>query len=130
MKESDPRALVNQQIPRSFVELEAGIRKMVALRGNNQPPIMEEKEFCDVFSNYFDDVLEMKEAVRFLSLQGKHDIIIPNTAALMHPIPPGTLLHFDDHQLKMYYFLDPMWVAKLMAKVVQPHSPAKDGEFS
>ena len=40
----------------------------------------------------------------------------------------GTLLHFEDHQLKMYYFLDPQWMAKLMARVIQPNSPAIDGE--
>ena len=39
----------------------------------------------------------------------------------------GTLLHFDDYQLKMYYFLDPQWIAKLMAKAIQPNSPARDG---
>ena len=32
----------------------------------------------------------------------------------------GTLLHFEDHSLKNVYFLDPQWLAKLMADVIHP----------
>ena len=45
----------------------------------------------------------MNEAVYFLNLQ-------------------GTLLHFEDHGLKSVYFLDPQWLAKLMADVISPSS--------
>lgn len=46
----------------------------------------------------------------------------------------GTLLHFEDYGLKNIYFLDPQWLAKLMANVIQPasmeeNSPIKDGEL-
>ena len=33
---------------------------------------------------------------------------------------PGTLLHFEDHNLRNVYFLDPQWLAKLMADVIHP----------
>ena len=32
----------------------------------------------------------------------------------------GTLLHFDDYGLRNLYFLDPQWLAKLMAKLISP----------
>ena len=57
-------------------------------------------------------------------------IFLHNT---LHTI--GTLLHFDDHGLKHIYFLDPQWLAKLMANVIQPAaaeegSPIKNGKTS
>lgn len=30
------------------------------------------------------------------------------------------MLHFDDRELRTIYFLDPQWLAKLMAKVIKP----------
>ena len=71
MKEDDPRALLNQQIPHSFVQLQDSIRdELFTLRMKNQPPIMEEKEFSGKFLKFFNSVPEMEEAVRFLTLQG------------------------------------------------------------
>lgn len=35
-------------------------------------------------------------------------------------IPPGALLHYGDRDLNDVYFLDPQWLAKLMAKVIKP----------
>ena len=32
----------------------------------------------------------------------------------------GTLLHFNDYNLRSLYFLDPQWLAKLMAKLISP----------
>ena len=48
-------------------------------------------------------------------------------------IPKGTLLHFEDHGLKNIYFLDPQWLAKLMADVIRPAaveegSPIQNGQ--
>ena len=37
----------------------------------------------------------------------------------------GTLLHFEDHTLKCVYFLDPEWLAKLMADVIHPAAMGK-----
>ena len=34
--------------------------------------------------------------------------------------PTGTLLHFDDHTLRDVYFLDPQWLAKLLADIFHP----------
>ena len=47
--------------------------------------------------------------------------------------PAGTLLHFEDHGLKNIYFLDPQWLAKLMADVIRPAavqegSPIQNGQ--
>ena len=75
MKEGDPRALLNQQIPQSFADLQDAIRQeLVTLRVNNQPPIMEEKEFRSTFLKYFNGIAEMEEAVRFLTLQGMQEL--------------------------------------------------------
>ena len=46
----------------------------------------------------------------------------------------GTLLHFEDHGLKETYFLDPQWLAKLMASIIHPaaeqgKSQIKKGQF-
>lgn len=46
----------------------------------------------------------------------------------------GTLLHFKDFSLRKWYFLDPQWLAKLMAKVINhramdEESPFNDGMF-
>ena len=70
MKEDDPRALLNQQIPHSFVQLQDAIRDELLTLRKNQPPIMEEKEFRGKFLKLFNSVSEMEEAVRFLTLQG------------------------------------------------------------
>ena len=48
-------------------------------------------------------------------------------------LPAGTLLHFEDHGLKNIYFLDPQWLAKLMADVIRPAaveegSPIQNGQ--
>ena len=45
----------------------------------------------------------------------------------------GTILHFEDHGLKETYFLDPQWLAKLMASIIHPaagegKSPIKKGD--
>ena len=37
----------------------------------------------------------------------------------------GSLLHFDDTHLNDLYFLDPEWLAKFMAEVISPDSPAE-----
>ena len=49
------------------------------------------------------------------------------------PMHAGTLLHFEDHGLKNIYFLDPQWLAKLMADVIRPAavekgSPIQNGQ--
>ena len=46
----------------------------------------------------------------------------------------GTILHFEDHGLKETYFLDPQWLAKLMASIIRPaaeegKSPIKKGDL-
>lgn len=76
MEVDSPSALLNQQIPKSYINLDAAIkRKVVDLVKNNKPPFMAQKEFYYCFHTIFDNDEELEEAVRFLSLQG---IIIIN----------------------------------------------------
>ena len=39
----------------------------------------------------------------------------------------GTLLHYEDHNLKNDYFLDPQWLAKRMADIIQPEANFRNG---
>ena len=71
MKEDDPKALFSQQIPKSFLDLQQDIRKLlVDYNERNQPPIMEEDGFREAFRKNFEDDEEMAEAVYCLNLQG------------------------------------------------------------
>ena len=71
MGDDDPRALLNQQIPHSFVQLQDALKEeLLTLRMKNKSPIMEEKEFRDKFLKHFNGVSDMEEAVRFLTHQG------------------------------------------------------------
>ncbi len=40
----------------------------------------------------------------------------------------GTLLHYEDHSLHKMYFLDPQWLAKLMAEIIHPSASYIDGK--
>ena len=58
---------------------------------------------------------------------------LPRALQYMHHPHAGTLLHFEDHGLKNIYFLDPQWLAKLMADVIRPAaveegSPIQNGQ--
>ena len=71
MKEDDPKALFSQQIPKNFLDLQQNIRqKLVELREQNHPPILEEEDFRKAFRPNFEDDEEMAEAVYCLNLQG------------------------------------------------------------
>ena len=71
MSETDPKALFQQQIPKSFLDLQSRIREAVhACSRENQSPIMEENEFRREFGKLFDDEDELNEAVYCLNLQG------------------------------------------------------------
>jgi serine/threonine protein kinase len=113
-REDAPKCLFQIQIPRTFLNLQDKVRETVAsYRASDKIPIMEEEEFKENFKDLFDDEEEMNEAVFYLNLQ-------------------GTLLHFEDHGLKETYFLDPQWLAKLMASIIHPSaeegkSPIKKG---
>ena len=71
MKENDPKALFSQQIPKSFLDLQQDIRKLLVDNSEKQlPPIMEEEAFREAFKKNFEDDEEMTEAVYYLTLQG------------------------------------------------------------
>jgi hypothetical protein len=71
MKEDDPKALFSQQIPKSFLDLQQEIRKLlVDYREKQLPPILEEEAFRKAFRKNFEDDEEMTEAVYYLTLQG------------------------------------------------------------
>ena len=40
----------------------------------------------------------------------------------------GSILHFDDHNLKHVYFLDPQWLPKMMADVIHPATKENESE--
>lgn len=115
-------------------------------------------EFGKLFNN---DKDELDEAVSFLHLQGtllySQAVVdevqyqyftfcnncrvcraVCNRYSVLRVYCPhaGTLLHFDDHNLKDLYFLDPQWLSKLMAHVVhiqttnQTETRAIDGQFN
>ena len=78
------------------------------LLSSSPPPLLPSSPLFPIpnriaFKDFFEDDDELNEAVYFLNLQ-------------------GTLLHFEDHGLKNVYFLDPQWLAKLMADVISPSS--------
>ena len=71
MKEDDPKALFSQQIPKSFLDLQQNIRKLLVEYSEKQlPPILEEETFRKAFRKNFEDDEEMTEAIYCLNLQG------------------------------------------------------------
>ena len=76
LKEDDPRALFNEQVPVSFIQLQDAIYEQQSAKDRNLKPYMIKDDFYDEFSKLFKhNVAEMKEAVRFLGYQGKADSI-------------------------------------------------------
>ena len=71
MPESDPKALFQQHIPKTFLSLQEQIRvKVSELKAEGKSPIMEDAAFKSTFMHLFDDEDELAEAVYFLNLQG------------------------------------------------------------
>lgn len=67
LKEKDPHALLNQQIPASFLQLQEEIYHVY-----KQHPKMNDKEFHEKFGRIFEgDEEELNEAVHYLTLQGR-----------------------------------------------------------
>lgn len=54
-----------------------------------------------------------------LKVSSNHDHILPHIHLFVYV---GDILHFDDHNLKDLYFLDPQWLAKMMAEVIRPNN--------
>ena len=118
LDESSPHALLQQQIPKSFLTLQEKVSELVKdLQDKGKPPVLQSTEFKHHFQKLFDDEEELNEAVHYLTLQGNIIIIINVFINLLYI---GTLLHFDDYNLRSLYFLDPQWLAKLMAKLISP----------
>ena len=70
LKEGDLNALFNECVPTSFIQLQDAIQKK--LECDNCPPILTKEDFYKEFKDHFDgNIVEMKEAVRFLGYQGK-----------------------------------------------------------
>lgn len=71
MSETDPKALFQQQIPKSFLTLQSKIHEAVkTCSREKQSPIKDEEEFRVEFRELFDDDDELDEAVYYLNLQG------------------------------------------------------------
>ena len=70
LNESDPKALFNVLVPESFIRLQSAIEKK--LMDDNCVPLLKKGDFIEEFKDHFDgNIVEMKEAVRFLGYQGK-----------------------------------------------------------
>ena len=71
MLETDPKALFQQLIPRTFLTLQEKIgEKVLEMKGSGRAPIMEDSEFKTTFQSFVEDEEELNEAVYFLNLQG------------------------------------------------------------
>ena len=71
MSETDPKALFQQRVPKTFLSLQEKIQeKVFQLKKDGKAPIMEEADFRTAFLELFDDEEELNEAVYFLNLQG------------------------------------------------------------
>lgn len=71
LSEEDPRALFQQQIPKSFLELNEKLNKYRAESSQDQSKVMEYRDFSRHFMDLFEDEDEFKEAVYFHKTQGK-----------------------------------------------------------
>ena len=69
---SSSYALLNQQIPRNFLQLQERVSDLVKdLNDAQKPPYLSHEEFSSNFLSIFEgDEEEMNEAVNYLTLQG------------------------------------------------------------
>lgn len=67
LKENDPHALLQQQLPYSFLRLQEEVDKIFKME-----PTMNDIEFRQKFGTIFEDDEELNEAVHYLTLQGTH----------------------------------------------------------
>lgn len=127
MPETDTRALFQQMIPQTFLAMQNRVmEKVKELHTSGQPPIMETEAFQSFLKDLYDDEDELSEAVYFMKLHGRH--LMHCTYKLLNIII-GSLLHFEDHNLRNVYFLDPQWLAKLMADVIHPVAIGNDAHI-
>ena len=69
LDESHQKALFNEQVPENFIQLQDAIQKKLV--DDNCAPYLKKEEFYEEFKEHFDgNIIEMKEAVRFLGYQG------------------------------------------------------------
>lgn len=129
--ETDTKALFQQMIPQTFLAMQNRVmEKVKELHTNGQPPIMETEAFQSFLKDLYDDEDELSEAVHFMKLHGRHLMynVISHLCTIIS-VFTGNLLHFEDHNLRNVYFLDPQWLAKLMADVIHPVAIGNDGHI-
>lgn len=69
LKESDSKALFNELVPESFILLQGAIQEK--LMDYKCAPFLKKEDFIEEFRDHFEgNIVEMKEAVRFLGYQG------------------------------------------------------------
>ena len=79
LDESSPYALLQQQIPKSFLTLQEKVSELVKdLQDKGKPPVLQSTEFKQHFQKLFDDEEELNEAVHYLTLQGSRESVIIN----------------------------------------------------
>ena len=73
MDETDPKALFQQRIPKSYLDLQCEVLETAKrLNEAKSPPLLYEQDFYDRFCGIIKDIDELEEAVNFLSLQGMY----------------------------------------------------------
>ena len=102
------KLVMGQQIPASYHKLDKQLQVLrdEAKRNSGQQPILHYEQFknlVDQMNLGIHSDTELRTATNFL-----RDV--------------GTLLHYDDkrHNLHELYFIDPHWLCKMMARVVNP----------
>ncbi|KAI0237313.1 Leucine-rich repeat serine/threonine-protein kinase 1 [Lamellibrachia satsuma] len=103
------RKLIGRKVPRSYLDLEKLLlREAKKRKKENELPIMTHEEFSSL-----------------VSLIPKNDINTPEelTLASRFLTEAGVLLHYSQplHGLNTLYFIDPSWLAQLLAKFISMH---------
>ena len=101
MPESDPKALLQQKIPKSFQDMDDKLSSVVQnLKQDGHDLIMDRKDFVATFMELFGDEDELMEAVYFHKLQGLSfiwdavaDSVWLNILVLAGPVQIAQLCH-------------------------------------
>ena len=87
--------------------------------------------FRKSFSNVCENEDEFQEATNYLHLQGlglnPPGFLVVVLICVFNPL--GTLLHFEDVALRDVFFLDPQWLTKLLAGLINPSTAANIGSL-
>lgn len=113
------------QVPSSYVALQKKVSEEVArCREKEIPPVLNQKEFAVLAESIENSDISDPEEVslgKLTILPGRfmsNSISLCVAASFLHD--NGVLLHYNDHLrgLNNLYFIDPIWLADMLAEVV------------